>query len=119
MAVWLSRNEGNGGEWNGMEWETKKNQKKIKSKLTGFKSSWSSPTNQAFRTSLALTADGLREDPDGIFGFLDFWIYIFFRGARALCVCVLELCLRVYATDFRRAPPTPWILRASLLAWNT
>jgi hypothetical protein len=24
MAVWLSRNEGNGGGWNGMEWETKK-----------------------------------------------------------------------------------------------
>jgi hypothetical protein len=56
MAVWLSRNEGNGG---GMEWHGMGN-KKNKIEMMGFKSSWSSPTNQAFfRTSLALTADGL------------------------------------------------------------
>jgi hypothetical protein len=61
--------------WNGKQKKIKKN-----IEMMGFKSSWSSPTNQAFRTSLALTADGLREGPDGILG------YIFFRGARCVCV---------------------------------
>jgi hypothetical protein len=84
MAVWLSRNEGNegnGGGWNGMEWETKKKIKKIE--MMGFKSSWSSLTNQAF---FALRWRSQRMVYERIqMGFLDFWIF-FSRCARAVCV---------------------------------
>jgi hypothetical protein len=65
---------GDGMAWNGRE--SKKIKKNIE--MMGFKSSWSSLANQTFRSSLALTADGLREDPDGIFGFLDFFPFFFF-----------------------------------------